>query len=443
MLSRLLFRRSILRFSSRVKGIDLDFFSDKKFSDLEFINPKILKTMVENQMIYMTNAQLKCINNIFLNNQTLNLAETGSGKTLMYLLPILQDFYSKNDSSQEFNLKGALIVTSTKELCYQIYRDIKTLDSEDKINVTRLKNISSITPLIKNYDKTKENQVDHNKNTKNFSNYVNFEHMDIVISTAHQIDTMIKSNRIKKLNPKYLVIDEADNLLTEKNHFRSLSTLFSHIKLTDPQLIPHRKVILTAATFPEQFRKTYFENFLKNYFPKIKICKSDNYLKFPKDIDHNVVDIENFTFQEKLEILEQIIYALESKNFLIFCNSNENIEKVYQFLSDKQIPVVFHSTTSFESDRNKNIDLFATGAYTALVCSDAINRGIHFDFPLEIIQFDISENPFDLIHRIGRTGRVGMRPKLTSMVNKRARNLLAHVHSKISKVTIYNLITSK
>lgn len=438
MLSRLLSRKTTFRFSSKIQRTEMDFFSKKKFSELGFINPAIIDRMTEQEMTYMTNAQSKCFQNILSNYQTLNLAETGSGKTLMYLLPIINNIYSKynNPSKNHFKMKGALIITSTKELCNQIYRDIKMLDSEGKVNVTRLGSISSITPLIKNYDKIKENKIDYDVATENLSNYLNFDDMDIVISTPQQIDTLIRSNKIKSLNPKYVVIDEADNLMTESTNLQQLASLFSHIDLTNPQLYFKRNIILTAANFPETIKSNLKEDFLKKYFPKINICKSDNYLKYPKDIDHTLVDVGNQTFNDKLQILKRLINTLENKNVIVYCNSNDNIKKVHKFLSENDIRVLYHSSSSSESERNKNINLFSTGSYTALICSDAINRGIHFDFPLEIIQFDTSENPLNLIHRVGRTAKLGTLPKLTSMITKTTQNLLSHIQSKTSNIII-------
>lgn len=438
MLSRLLSRKTTFRFSSKIQRTEMDFFSKKKFSELGFINPAIIDRMTEQEMTYMTNAQSKCFQNILSNYQTLNLAETGSGKTLMYLLPIINNIYSKynNPSKNHFKMKGALIITSTKELCNQIYRDIKMLDSEGKVNVTRLGSISSITPLIKNYDKIKENKINYDVATENLSNYLNFDDMDIVISTPQQIDTLIRSNKIKSLNPKYVVIDEADNLMTESTNLQQLASLFSHIDLTNPQLYFKRNIILTAANFPETIKSNLKEDFLKKYFPKINICKSDNYLKYPKDIDHTLVDVGNQTFNDKLQILKRLINTLENKNVIVYCNSNDNIKKVHKFLSENDIRVLYHSSSSSESERNKNINLFSTGSYTALICSDAINRGIHFDFPLEIIQFDTSENPLNLIHRVGRTAKLGTLPKLTSMITKTTQNLLSHIQSKTSNIII-------
>jgi ATP-dependent RNA helicase DDX41 len=416
----------------------MDFFSNKKFTELSYINQSILNTMNEQEMTYMTNAQSKCFQNILANKQTLNLAETGSGKTLMYLLPIINEIYSKdkNCSQNGSQMKGALIITSTKELCNQIYRDIKMLDSEGKVNVTRLGSISSITPLIRNYDKIKENKITHDVAAENLSNYVNFDNMDIVISTPEQMDSLVKFDQIKQLNPKYLVIDEADHLLTESSKQQSLASLFSHMDLGNSELLAQRNIILTAATFPERVKSSSQKEFLKKYFPNIKICKSDNYLKYPQGMDHTLVDVDNQSFKDKLHILKGLVNTLDSQNFLIFCNSNKNIIKIHQFLSENGVKTLYHSSDSTEAERNKNINLFSTGSYTALICSDAINRGIHFDFPLEIIQFDTCENPTNLIHRIGRTGRLGAHSKLTSMINKKTQNLLAHIQSKTSKHSI-------
>jgi superfamily II DNA/RNA helicase len=399
---------------------------------MEILNGKILKQLFEQKMVYMTSAQEHCFENIFKNPQTLNLAETGSGKTLMYLLPLINDLYRAKEHSRSIqqelkfweNPKGALILTSTKELCTQIYRDLKTLDADDQIKATRLGSLSMVAPVVRRFEEIKKPELQEELSNSSIANYVDFKKMDVVISTPSQLETLIEAKRIRRLNPKYIIIDEADLLMTDLKNIKILSSILDKLNLLNPDLIHLRKVILTAATFPKQIKRNSMEEYLKKYFPNLKVSKSENYLYISKDLDHTVVDVEGLDFQERCRVLAEVINSLDQKNYIVFCNDNKSVKKITEYLTSNDIPCQAHHIEQKEGESVRAINLFSTGEYRVLVCCDSINRGIHFNFPLHLIQFDLAENMYSLIHRVGRTGRMGRQPTMTSFIDSSNRVFL-------------------
>lgn len=429
-------RRSVLtrlhRFFSRIGDIDPSFFSNRKFSDLDNIHRKLLKQLFEQKMVYMTSAQDLCFDSILKNNQTLNLAETGSGKTLMYLLPLINDLYTSFDEQRNIkehlkfweNPKGALILTSTKELCTQIYRDLKQLDTDDLVKATRLGSLSMVAPVVRRFDEIKKADLQEELSNESLANYVDFKKMDVVISTPAQLLTLIEARRIQRLNPKYIVIDEADLLMTDQSNIKLLSSILDKLNLLNPDLVHQRKVILTAATFPKSIRRNSMEEYLKRYFPNLQVSRSNNYLFISQDLNHSVVDVEGLSFEDRMEVLKEIINNLDHDNFIIYCNHNKSVKQIGEYLTSQAVPCQMHHIDQLEGESIRAINLFSTGNFKALVCSDSINRGIHFNFPLHLIQFDPAENMYSLIHRVGRTGRLGRQPTMTSMIDDQNRTFL-------------------
>lgn len=387
----------------------------------------------------MTSAQDQCLATIMQSNQSLNLAETGSGKTLMYLLPIINEYYNARNQSKNkdfkfwSNPKGALILTSSKELCTQIYRDLKELDADDIIKATRLGSLSMIAPIVRKSDEIKKTDNQEEISNRSLANYVDFDKMDVVISTPVQLERLLEAKRIKRLNPKFIVIDEADHLMTDFKNVRVLSKILDLLNVVDPSVAQSRKVILMAATFPSQIKKNSMETYLEQYFPNLQVTKSANYLHISPDIDHSVVDVEGLTFSERCLVCKEVLSMLESKHFIVFCNSNSSVRKLVDFLTENDIPCQAHHADQSEPDRMRAMNLFSTGEFKVLVCSDTINRGVHFDFPLHMVQFEPALNVFSLIHRIGRTGRLGRQPLVTSFIDSSNRSFLGLVQGVIGK----------
>ena len=163
----------------------------------------------------------------------------------------------------------------------------------------------------------------------------------------------------------------------------------------------------------------------------MQINKSNNYLRIPKDIEHNIVEIEGETTPQRLSYLEELIQISPSLHFLIFCESNDEVHEVSDYLKMKNVPTVCYSGKMMESERTRNVNLFLTKAYTCFVCSDAVNRGLHFDFPVHLVQYDCARNLTSLIHRIGRTGRLGNRPIVTSFIKEIDRPMLLNMQQMI------------
>ena len=179
-----------------------------------------------------------------------------------------------------------------------------------------------------------------------------------------------------------------------------------------------KKLILTAASFNQKIKGLDSEEYLRRLFNGINIVKNQNYLKISDKIEHRVIDCENFTPEQKMQAIIQLIDQSKEEHFIIFCSKNDHVASITQFLNENNITALPFSSEISDQEKIENLFKFRSKNYIALVCSDSANRGIHFDFDCHVIQFDSANNAINLLHRFGRTGRLGKRGVVTSFVTK-------------------------
>ena len=143
-----LYKTGAKRYFSLKQPHGTDFFSERRFGDLDWLREDLKAICTQKSYNYLTKAQNQSIDNIVKNQNNLVLAETGSGKTLLYLLPILNHIYNKHQGIDKGETKGAIIFTSNKELTAQIYLHLKELDVIDKVNVKRLGSLDQVSKTI-------------------------------------------------------------------------------------------------------------------------------------------------------------------------------------------------------------------------------------------------------------------------------------------------------
>ena len=431
-------------------------FSESKFQDLSFLREDIKFFLKKNKYKYLTNIQKKTFTDLEKNKNNIILAETGSGKTLAYLLPIINDIYNnyqeqdklkktqkeeeeenpnpekekitqkteleKNKEKENFPKSQkiqTIILTSSKELTSQILTDLKKIDLLQKIQIRRLGNISENTSYYEGGKNSKflSDEKDFNLSSKHLSNYVNFEKTDIVITTPQQFMTSFDFKMIKNFNPKYVVIDEADFLF--KNQKKSMQFLFQKIynlkkNKKDEFLDETVNYFISAASIDKKIMNFKYEKFFNKIFKTYRLIKNQNFFKINKNTKHEILETQNTTFEEKLLLLQTTIESSLYSSFIIFTNKNEKISQIIFCLKKFGFPVCEISQNLKENENIFNLYKFKNNEYPILICGDSVNRGLHFDFPVHVVQFDCARNLNDLVHRVGRTGRLGGEGMVTS-----------------------------
>ena len=177
-------------------------------------------------------------------------------------------------------------------------------------------------------------------------------------------------------------------------------------------------MICTAASLGKTIKGMKSEEFIKGVFPNIAIIKNDNYLKISNKIDHKIVECDGLGIDQKMDLLSQLIELSPNDRFIVFTQKTSDVTLIANYLNEHEAPAIeFHSDLN-DNQRVDNLYRFKSNQYAVLVCSDSANRGIHFDFDTHVVQFESAKNAISLLHRFGRTGRLGEKGNVVSMITQ-------------------------
>ncbi|MEQ9413368.1 MAG: DEAD/DEAH box helicase [Cyclobacteriaceae bacterium] len=325
-----------------------------------------------------TEIQKKCIPLILGGQQVIGIAQTGTGKTAAYLLPILM----KIKYAQE-NGPRALILAPTKELVVQVTQNALTLSESTDLRIVSL--YGGIGPT---------GQINAVK-----------AGADILVATPGRFMDLYLKNEIPVKNIKTLVIDEADRMM-DMGFIHQLRKIF--------EVLPTKKQnLLFSATFPERVEKLS-EDFLE--FPhKIEVTPQATPAKQVKQQYFSVPNLKT-----KINFLEYLLSKPgDFKRVIIFTRTKESANNVFKFIERKGMgPArVIHSNKGKNSRLNA-LKEFGEGEARVLVATDVSSRGIDITKVSHVINFEVPNRYEDYVHRIGRTGRAAETGKAITMVTE-------------------------
>ncbi|MDR2009820.1 MAG: DEAD/DEAH box helicase [Bacteroidales bacterium] len=335
------------------------------FKELRVSTP-LLNALEDLEIVYPTPIQEKTYRRITAGSDLVGIAQTGTGKTFAYLLPILNELeYSKQQHPR------ILIIVPTRELVLQV--------KEEAEKLSRYKNV-----------RIKEVFGGTNINTQ--KEYIYDGGADIIIGTPGRlfdiaVTGILKLNKIKKV-----VIDEVDETLSLG--FRpQIEQLL--------EMMPQKKQnLMFSATLSDEV--DYFIN--KYFFDPIKI-EIDNNITPTEKIDQQAFNIPNFN--TKIEFLKHILINNDDliKN-LIFVSTKKQADYLFEKLNPELGSVigVIHSNKS-QNYRFNTIKNFQKGSIKTIIATDVVAKGLDFNDISHVISLTVPDNPLDYIHRIGRTGR--------------------------------------
>ncbi|MEA4815736.1 MAG: DEAD/DEAH box helicase [Lachnospiraceae bacterium] len=310
-----------------------------------------------------TPVQLELIPAILAKQDVAAKSETGTGKTLAYLLPVLMMIEPDKRETQ------FIIITPTYELASQVYKEA--------LKIIKASNIDAMAALIIGGAGI-ERQIEKLKDKP-----------QIIIGSAGRILTLIKKRKISAHTVKTIILDEADRLLDDFN----IESTKSVIKTT----LKERNIISVSASIGsetvERMKKISKE-------PRFINIESGNLVL--NNIKHYYITCEA---REKTDTLRKVIKGLSPDKTLVFVNNNENISVIVEKLNFHGINAdgTFGNAGSIE--RKVAIDNFISGKTKVLISSDLSSRGLDILDITHIINIDIPEDPVFYIHRAGRTGR--------------------------------------
>ena len=345
------------------------------------LNPQLLKAVAEAGFQNPTEIQQKVIPLVLGGQAVIGIAQTGTGKTAAYLLPVM-----KKINFAQGKEPRALVLAPTKELVVQIGEHAKQLAKFTDLRVAAL--YGGVGP---------KTQIEALK-----------EGVDILIATPGRFMEIYFRNEIPVKQIKILVLDEADRML-DMGFMHQLRKIF--------EVIPSkRQNLLFSATFASKVEKLSQE-FLE--FP-IRVDASPLVMA-AQQVEQELFHVPNL--KTKIHLLEYLLKNREEFNrVMIFTRTKESADNVFKFINRRQMgPVrVIHSNKG-QNSRINAMNEFKEGGLRVLVSTDVASRGIDVTNVSHVINFDVPMQYEDYIHRIGRTGRAFQTGKAITFVNEAER----------------------
>ncbi|MDO6496575.1 DEAD/DEAH box helicase [Photobacterium sanguinicancri] len=340
------------------------------FTELGLISP-LLNRLTELEYQQPTPIQAQVIPSVLVGRDLIAGANTGSGKTAAFALPILQHLATQSDRSTggKGNYVSGLILVPTRELAKQVADSIKSYATHFNgaiKTVAVFGGVSANTQMLALRGGT-----------------------DILVATPGRLLDLISSNAIKLDKVKTLVLDEADRMLS-LGFTEELAELLA--------LLPEKKqTLLFSATFPEQVQTLTQE--LLNDPIEVQLQSSD--------ASTLVQRVFNVNKGEKTAVLAHLIQQHQWRQALIFVNAKNSCEHLADKLHKRGINAeVFHGDKG-QGARTRVLDAFKSGEIEVLIATDIAARGLDIEKLPVVINFDLPRSPSDYMHRIGRSGRAG------------------------------------
>ena len=342
------------------------------FTELALIQP-LLARLTELEYQQPTPIQAQVIPSVLAGRDLIAGANTGSGKTAAFALPLLQDIFSQRNVAHAKGSKGnyvtGLILVPTRELAKQVADSIKSYSVHFNgaiKTVAVFGGVSANTQMLALRGGT-----------------------DILVATPGRLLDLISSNAIKLDKVKTLVLDEADRMLS-LGFTEELSELLG-------KLPKQKQTLLFSATFPEQVQALTQE--LLNEPVEIQL-QSD-------DASTVVQRVFNVNKGEKTAVLAHLIKQHQWRQALVFVNAKNSCEHLADKLHKRGIEAeVFHGDKG-QGYRTRILEAFKSGEIDVLIATDIAARGLDIEKLPVVINFDLPRSPSDYMHRIGRSGRAG------------------------------------
>jgi ATP-dependent RNA helicase SrmB len=357
--------------------------SNLKFSDL-VLNNRLLKALTELELETCTPVQTKVLPVAFQGKDILVSAETGSGKTIAYLLPVLNKI-TQQDSPN--TATRCLILVPTRELAEQIEVHCKTL-----CKFTQIRCLSLIGGLP-----FREQKAQIRKNP------------EILIATPGRILEHVQKGSVELGDLETLILDEADRML-DMGFREDVMEICQACNLD-------RQTFLLSATL----QHTGIEKVAESILNKAVHIEIGDFRKQDNNILQKIVLADSV--DHKSQLIAKILQSHEYEKVLIFTNTRDQAKKLDAFLQYKKLTTDYLHGELSQDERQIVMRQFRLGKTNILVATDLAARGLDIKGLDLVINFDMARSGDDHLHRIGRTGRAGESGTAISLINANDWNL--------------------
>lgn len=368
------------------------------FSELG-LSKLICSTLKKCDFKQPTEIQTRAIPRILSGEDIMASAQTGSGKTAAYALPIIECL------DEHEKIPRALVLVPTRELCIQVVEQFDLF----------CKNRDLQTVMVYGgvaYDK----QVDKLK-----------KGTDVIVATPGRLLDLLESNSVNLSNIEILVLDEADRLLD--------MGFMPQIRRIIANLSKERQTLMFSATFDNKVQSLAAQYLNDPFIIRINVERIE-----AKEIDQHVYHVHEF---DKDDLLLKLIQGQSMESVLIFTRTKRKAGWVKDRLRASNVPAEeIHGDIS-QAQREKTLAKYRQGKFNVLVATDVAARGLDVPQISHVVNYDLPNSPEDYVHRIGRTGRAGKPGVAFSFVSQEDKYLVRDIEKYTGRVLDHQAAAEK
>ncbi len=362
-----------------------------RFDQYQFL-PSIKENLKKLNFVRPTDIQFKAITPIMKGEDVLAIAQTGTGKTAAFAIPVI-DYLAKSLKHQKQRKVRCLVMEPTRELSLQITEVFNAIAANTGVKIVNL-----------------FGGISQDEQVSGLSSGA-----DVVVSTPGRMFDLIHQGHLKLDGLEILIVDEADHML-DLGFYKDIKDIQRHI----PR---ERQTLFFSATINERIKKLAY-SIVQNAI-RIQISPEN---PVNKNIQHQVAFIE---MDDKRFFLERLVNEFESARILVFVRTKVRAERVKNALGRAGI----HSETIHgdkeQSDRLAVLESFREGKNRILIATDVSARGIDITGVEIVVNYDLPDLPENYVHRVGRTGRGGKKGQAVSFCSKEEKPLLREIETYI------------
>jgi ATP-dependent RNA helicase RhlE len=358
------------------------------------LRPELLKALAAKGYTTPTPVQAQAIPLILAGHDLLAGAQTGTGKTAAFALPMLHLLSTRIAAKPSRNPK-ALILTPTRELADQVATSFKTYGSHLKLRTVVIYGGVGFNP-----------QADHLR-----------QGVDLIVATPGRLLDHVSQRTVNLSEVSTFVLDEADRMLD----MGFLPDMRRVMKL----LPVERQNLLFSATYTKEIR-TLAEGFLNN--PKeVDVAPRNSTVELISQVVHPVPQ------QLKRALLGKLILEGDWRQVLVFTRTKHGANRLAEQLSKDGISAAAIHGNKSQGARTRALGEFKNGSLRVLVATDIASRGLDINQLPHVVNFELPNVPEEYVHRIGRTGRAGMQGTATALVCREESPFLRDIEKLIKR----------
>ncbi len=353
------------------------------FADFDLL-PTLQETLKEKELIRPTEIQVKAIPALLAGRSVVGVAETGSGKTLSFALPILHALKTLENEGNPIKVYGeprAIVMVPTRELGEQVAKAFKPFTHTTRLRVRAVLGGTTFEVAKRSVQGA----------------------FEVLVATPGRLIKMLEIGLVTLGDVRILVLDEADQML-------------DHGFLPDIQRIikkcpAERQLALFSATVSPAV-----EQLIESLFSEAEIIRSEG--------SHRVVSTLTTTHMtvpdgKRFPLLERLLREKVSGGTLLFVNTREQCDKLAEELDEAGWPCVIYRGEMDKVERRRNLKAFRDGEINLLISTDLASRGLDVEHIGRVINYHMPQQMENYLHRVGRTARAGRRGEVINFVTER------------------------